>query len=80
MVTVADLKYGQKGIIKDFTEHILPIKLLELGCLPGNSVELLQIAPLNDPIYINLSGSHLAIRRSLAALIELEIIEETQAK
>ena len=80
MVTVADLKYGQKGIIKDFTEHILPIKLLELGCLPGNSVEPLQIAPLNDPIYINLSGSHLAIRRSLAALIELEIIEETQAK
>ncbi|NVN16848.1 ferrous iron transport protein A [Muricauda sp. HICW] len=80
MVTVADLKYGQKGIIKDFTEHILPIKLLELGCLPGNSVELLQIAPLNDPIYINLSGSHLAIRRSLAKLIELEIIEETQAK
>ncbi|UBZ12248.1 ferrous iron transport protein A [Flagellimonas marinaquae] len=80
MVTVADLQYGQKGVIKDFTEHILPIKLLELGCLPGNSVELLQIAPLNDPIYINLSGSHLAIRRSLAALIELEIIEETQAK
>ncbi|MEC8832527.1 MAG: FeoA family protein, partial [Bacteroidota bacterium] len=68
MATVADLRYGQIGIIKDFTEHILPIKLLELGCLPGNSVELLQIAPFNDPIYINLSGSHLAIRRSLAAL------------
>ncbi len=80
MATVADLRYGQKGIIKDFTEHILPIKLMELGCLPGNSVELLQIAPLNDPIYINLSGSHLAIRRSLAKLIELDIIEETQAK
>ncbi len=80
MATVADLRYGQKGIIKDFTEYILPIKLLELGCLPGNSVELLQIAPLNDPIYINLSGSHLAIRRSLAELIELDIIEETQAK
>ncbi|WP_318312273.1 FeoA family protein [Flagellimonas crocea] len=80
MATVADLRYGQKGIIKDFTEHVLPIKLLELGCLPGNSVELLQIAPLNDPIYINLSGSHLAIRRSLAQLIELEIVEETSAK
>jgi len=80
VATVADLRYGQKGIIKDFTEHILPVKLMELGCLPGNSVELLQIAPLNDPIYINLSGSHLAIRRSLAALIELDIIDETKAK
>ena len=80
MATLADLQYGQKGIIKDFTEHSLPVKLMELGCLPGNSVELLQIAPLNDPIYINLSGSHLAIRKSLAELIELDIIEETQAK
>ncbi|RIV46234.1 MULTISPECIES: FeoA family protein [Flagellimonas] len=79
MATVADLTQGQKGIIKDFAEHVLPIKLLELGCLPGNSIELIQVAPLNDPIYINLSGSHIAIRRSLAELIELDIIEETQA-
>jgi ferrous iron transport protein A len=77
VATVADLTYGQKGIIRDFSEHILPIKLLELGCLPGNSVELVQVAPLNDPIYINLSGSHIAIRRSLAQRIELDIIEDT---
>ena len=76
MATVADLSYGQKGIIKDFSEHIPPIKLLELGCLPGNVVELVQIAPLNDPIYINVSGSHIAIRRSLAQLIELEITDD----
>lgn len=79
MATVIDLAFGQKGIIKDFSEHVLPIKLLELGCLPGNSVELVQIAPLNDPIYINLNGSHIAIRRSLAQLIELDIVEENQA-
>ncbi|MEC7264810.1 MAG: FeoA family protein [Bacteroidota bacterium] len=78
MATVADLTQGQKGIIKDFEEHVLPIKLLELGCLPGNSIELIQVAPLNDPIYINLSGSHIAIRRSLAELIELDIIDENQ--
>lgn len=79
MATVIDLAYGQKGIIRDFSEHVLPIKLLELGCLPGNSIELVQIAPLNDPIYINLNGSHIAIRRSTAKLIELDIIEETKA-
>ena len=79
MATVADLSYGQKGIIKDFSEHVLPVKLLELGCLPGNVIELVQIAPLNDPIYINLSGSHIAIRRSLAQLIELDIVDDTTA-
>jgi len=75
-ITVAQLKRGQKGIIKEFADDNLPIKLLELGCLPGNTVELVQIAPLKDPIYINVNGSHIAIRRATAHLIELELIEE----
>lgn len=76
ITTVADLKRGQKGIIKEFRDDILPIKLLELGCLPGNEVELVQVAPLRDPIYINVNGSHIAIRRSVAVLIELDIISD----
>ncbi|WP_339711479.1 FeoA family protein [uncultured Kriegella sp.] len=76
-VTVAHLKRGEKGIIKEFAEDILPIKLLELGCLPGNEVELVQVAPLKDPIYINVNGSHIAIRRSVAQKIELDIIDDT---
>ncbi len=75
-MTVAELKLGQKGIIKDFTSYLLPIKLLELGCLPGNEVELVQVAPLKDPIYINVNGSHIAIRRSMATKIELDIVED----
>lgn len=77
--TVADLKRGEKGIIKEFPEDVLPIKLLELGCLPGNEVELVQVAPLKDPIYINVNGSHIAIRRSIAQQIEIERIEDTAA-
>ena len=72
--TVAHLGRGEKGIIKAFREDSLPIKLLELGCLPGNEVELIQVAPLKDPIYINVNGSHIAIRRSVALQIELEPI------
>ncbi|MGB5497896.1 MAG: FeoA family protein [Maribacter sp.] len=77
ITTVADLKRGQRGIIKEFAEDILPIKLLELGCLPGNEIELLQVAPFKDPLYINVNGSHIAIRRSVALQIELDIIEDT---
>ena len=76
--TVANLKLGEKGIIKEFAEDILPIKLLELGCLPGNEIEMIQIAPLKDPVYINVNGSHIAIRRSVASLIELDLIEDTR--
>lgn len=76
-VNVAQLRRGQKGIIKEFADDILPIKLLELGCLPGNEIELVQIAPLNDPIYINVNGSHIAIRRETALLIEVVLADDT---
>jgi len=76
VVTVASLKKGEKGIIKEYIHDYLPIKLLELGCLPGNTVELIQVAPLKDPIYINVNGSHIAIRRSMALKIELDLVTE----
>ena len=75
LITVADLRNGQRGVIREFQNDMLPIKLLELGCLPGSEVELVQVAPLRDPIYINVNGSHIAIRREMARQIEIDLIE-----
>ena len=72
--TLAGLKKGQKAIITDLNIDAVPLKLLEMGCLPGNTVELLQIAPLGDPIYINVNESHVAIRLETAAEIDVELI------
>ncbi|MCM4155102.1 FeoA family protein [Gramella sp. AN32] len=74
-VTVANLRRGQRGIIKEFSADMVPLKLLEMGCLPGNEVELVQTAPFKDPMYLNINGSHLAIRKETALLIEIEIIK-----
>lgn len=74
MATIASLKKGQRGIIKEFSMDLLPLKLLEMGCLPGNEVKLIQIAPFNDPLYIDINGSHLAIRRETAQQIEIDLI------
>lgn len=74
MPTLAELKYGQKAIIKEFTTSFPNIKLLEMGCLPGSKVELVQVAPLKDPIYININGSHIAIRKSTANQIEIDLL------
>ncbi len=73
--TIYSLKKGEKAIIKDFDIDIVPLKLLEMGCLPGNMVELLQIAPFGDPLYLNVNGSYLAIRIETAREIEVEIIK-----
>jgi ferrous iron transport protein A len=74
--TIADLKRGQRGIIKEISAEVIPLKLLEMGCLPGNEVELVQTAPFRDPLYLNINGSHLAIRKETALHIEIEILPE----
>lgn len=70
--TLAHLKRGEKAIITDVSSVNIPLKLLEMGCLPGNLVELVQIAPFRDPMYLNVNGSHLAIRKETAKLILIE--------
>lgn len=74
--TLASLKKGQKAVITDLNIDAIPLKLLEMGCLPGNVVELLQIAPLGDPIYINVNDSHVAIRLETATEIDVEILTD----
>lgn len=75
-MTIADLKKGESGIITNSSSEDIPLKLLEMGCLPGNQVELIQIAPFSDPLYLNINGSHVAIRKSIAALIQIEKTDE----
>ncbi len=71
--TIAHLKIGQKGIISDFNIDDIPLKLLEMGCLPGNTVELIQIAPFGCPLYFNVNDSHVAIRLETAKEIKVVI-------
>ena len=73
--TIHSLKKGERAIIKDFDIDLIPLKLLEMGCLPGNEVELLQIAPFGDPLYLDINGSHVAIRIETAREIEVELIK-----
>ncbi len=73
--TIHSLKKGEQAIIKDFDIDAVQLKLLEMGCLPGNLVELLQIAPFGDPLYLNINGSHVAIRVETAKEIEVDIIK-----
>ena len=53
---------------------VIPLKLLEMGCLPGNEVSLIQEAPFKDPLYLTVNGSHLAIRKEMASKIEIKLV------
>jgi ferrous iron transport protein A len=66
---LSDLKRGQKALIKRFTDFEVSLKLLEMGCIPGEEVEVIRIAPLGDPIAISVSGYTLSMRKDEARSI-----------
>ena len=73
-LTLAQLKRGEKAIILNVSLPDIPLKLLEMGCLPGNVVELVQKAPFADPLYLNINDSFLAIRKETASFITIELL------
>ena len=73
MMTVYDLKVGQKGIIHNIDgDERLAKRLLALGCINNTQIEIKKIAPLGDPIIINFRGLNLALRKSDAKNIYLK--------
>ncbi len=76
MQTIATLQKGEKGIIQEFDIARVPLKLIEMGCLPGNTVELVQYAPFHDPLYININDCYVAIRKETAIHISIKKITQ----
>jgi ferrous iron transport protein A len=73
LTTIAQLIKGQTAVIVDFDTDLIPLKLIEMGCLPGNSVELIAVAPLGDPLFLKINDCQLSIRVETAANIMVEI-------
>lgn len=70
---LSDLKPGQAGIIKEFINNDIFLKLMEMGCVPGEKILLEQIAPLGDPISVNVAGYHLSLRLNEAEHILVDL-------
>jgi ferrous iron transport protein A len=59
---LTELKPGQEAIIKQFDNSEISLKLLEMGCIPGEKILIEQAAPLGGPISVNISGYSLSLR------------------
>ncbi|GAB3715207.1 FeoA family protein [Spirosoma flavus] len=70
--SVADLRAGERATIQSFTDEMMSLKLLEMGCLPGAQVYMTAKAPLGDPLCLNVAGYVLAMRKAEAATILID--------
>jgi ferrous iron transport protein A len=73
IIRLSELKPGQEGIIKEFNSNELFLKLMEMGCVPGERILLEQVAPLGDPISVSVAGYHLSLRLNEAEHIFVEL-------
>lgn len=70
---LSELRPGQEGTIKEFNDNEIFLKLMEMGCVPGEKILIEQIAPLGDPISIRVSGYRLSLRLNEAEHILVEL-------
>jgi ferrous iron transport protein A len=70
---LSDMKPGQEGIIQEFNDETLVLKLMEMGCVPGERIILEQVAPLGDPISVAVAGYRLSLRLNEADQIIVDI-------
>ncbi len=74
MKRLSELKAGTTAVIKSFEKNDIFLKLMEMGCVPGEKIRIEQIAPLGDPISVSVSGYNLSLRLDEAENIFVEVI------
>jgi ferrous iron transport protein A len=73
-VTLAQCGMGGQGVIADVGgERGFRRRLMEMGLVPGTSIQLVRVAPLGDPLEIEVRGCRLSIRRQEAQAVMLEV-------
>ena len=72
-MTLRDLKVGQKGIIRKVgTSGALKQRFMDMGITKGVEVSVVKIAPLGDPIEVEIRGYNLSVRKDDAQNIEIQ--------
>ena len=73
MRTLKTLKPGQSArVIFVHGQGALRLRIMEMGLTPGTPVRVRKIAPLGDPIEIQVRGYALSLRKADAALVAVE--------
>ncbi|SHN78316.1 FeoA family protein [Desulfitobacterium chlororespirans] len=73
MSTLKDVKVGQTvTVVKLHSQGALKRRIMDMGLTKGTEVFVRKVAPLGDPIELNVRGYELSIRKEDAANIEVE--------
>lgn len=75
ILRLSQLSKGYKAVIREHADTDFRLTLMEMGCIPGEPVWVEMIAPMGDPMAIQIAGYYLSIRKQDAENIWVEITE-----
>ncbi|MFI4852078.1 MAG: ferrous iron transport protein A [Gimesia chilikensis] len=74
-MTLNEIVKGQIGRITNITgEDAISIRLMEMGLIDGEQIQLLGKAPLGDPLEFAIRGYRLSLRLNEARCVEIELV------
>jgi ferrous iron transport protein A len=79
-MNLTNLQNNQRAVIVNCQEKQLPLKLMEMGCIDGVQVQLLNRAPLGTPLYFLIGDTRIALGKEIADEIEVELIDHDSTK
>lgn len=80
-MTLKELEIGKSAVIKNVSsEGALRQHFLDMGMIPGAEVTVVKLAPMGDPMELQIHGYELTLRLVEAAQIEIEEIKERSQK
>ena len=73
MQTLKDAKIGDSvRVVKVHGEGAIKRRIMDMGITKGVEIYVRKVAPLGDPVEINLRSYELSLRRDDAELVEVE--------
>jgi ferrous iron transport protein A len=77
---LSEIKIGKEVIIRAFENEDIFLKLMEMGCVPGEKITVDKIAPFKDPISVTVAGYSLSLRLDEAEHILVEDLIATDSQ
>ncbi len=72
-MTLKDVKVGQRAtVVKLHGEGAVKRRIMDMGLTKGTEIYVRKVAPLGDPMELNVRGYELSVRKSDAEMIEVE--------
>ncbi|MBO4262032.1 MAG: ferrous iron transport protein A [Clostridia bacterium] len=80
MFTLKDVKVGQTvKVVKVHGEGAVRRRIMDMGITKGTVVYVRKVAPLGDPVELNLRGYELSLRKADAAMVEVSGCSDEEA-